>query len=357
MILEVLKETSLITALVLVIMLIIEYINVGSHGHWFGPLQKSQWKQYLFSALACAIPGCVGPILTSTLFLHRMIGVGALVASLVISFGDEAFVLYASNPEAGLLLTFCLIIVGIPLGIISQKILNRRLNIPAQPIHFKVHGDEHCHNKMANQNKKRFFSWEEMSFERALLLLGHGLILIGIFAGTFGHDNDFLKTNEAGSTIFLGLGWEQLIFLVLTLFSLYIVATVPEHFLAEHLWHHLIRKHFLRILLWTFGALLLVELLSHNLDINNWLHDNYLIILILAALIGIIPQSGPHLVFIALFISGSLPFSVLLINSIVQEGHGALPLFAESKRNFFLIKAIKITIALPLGYFLYRFGF
>jgi hypothetical protein len=356
MILEVLKETSLITALVLVIMLIIEYVNVGSHGHWFGPLQKSQWKQYLFSGIACIVPGCVGPIMTSTLFLHRMLGVGALVASLVISFGDEAFVLYASNPKAGLLLSLCLVVVGIPLGILSQKILGKKLNESRQPIHFKVHGDEHCHRAVPH-DKKQILSWAEMSFERALLLLGHGLILIGIFTGTFGHDNGILKINATGSPVILGLGWEQLTFLLLTLFSLFIVSTVPEHFLAEHLWHHLIRKHFMRILLWTFGALLLVELLTHNLNIDNWLHENFIVLLVLAALIGIIPQSGPHLVFIALFLSGSLPFSVLLTNSIVQEGHGALPLFAESKRNFFLIKAIKIAIALPLGYLLIYLGY
>jgi len=351
MILEVLKETSLITSLVLVIMLIIEYINVGSKGHLFGPLQNRKWLQYIVGVLACAVPGCVGPIMISTLFLHEMVGAGALVASMVITFGDEAFVLYATDPKSALLLTACLIAIGIPLGLISERFIGKKLLAPAQQKHFKVHNDDHCHSHASSGIKMPRFS--EMSFERALLLLGHGLILLGIFNGVFDHAH-------AGHAEELSegfhLGWEQISFLVLTLFSLFIVSTVPQHFLEEHLWQHLIRKHFLRVLLWTFGALMLVELLTHGMHLEAWIETNKNYVLLLAVLIGVIPQSGPHLIFIALFMNGTIPFSILLVNSIVQEGHGALPLFAESKKNFFLLKLIKASVAIPLGYFLLNMG-
>jgi hypothetical protein len=74
-----------------------------------------------------------------------------------------------------------------------------------------------------------------------------------------------------------------------------------------------------------------------------------LIILILAVLIGVIPESGPHLIFVTLFINGSIPFGTLLASSIVQDGHGALPLLAESKKSFFFAKAINIFIGLVVG--------
>lgn len=347
MIFEVLKETSLITSLVLVIMLIIEYINVGSHGHLFGPLQNRRWLQYLVGTISCAIPGCVGPIMISTLFLHQMVGVGALLASLVITFGDEAFVLYASDPKSAFLLTGCLIAIGIPLGLITERFMGKNLLAPPSQKHFKVHDDEHCHNHESSGIK--LFKLSEISFERALLLLGHGLILLGIFNGVFDHAHGG-HVEEAKESFHLG--WEQISFLVLTLFSLFIVSTVPQHFLEEHLWQHLIRKHFLRVLLWTFGALMLVEILTHGMHLEHWIEANRHYVLLLAVLIGIIPQSGPHLIFIALFMNGTIPFSILLVNSIVQEGHGALPLFAESKKNFFLLKLIKAAIAIPLGYLL-----
>ncbi len=82
-----------------------------------------------------------------------------------------------------------------------------------------------------------------------------------------------------------------------------------------------------------------------------------MIMIVLAVLIGIIPQSGPHIVFITLFLSNIIPFSVLLANSVVQDGHGALPLLAESKKSFVVVKLIKVIIALILGFSGYYFGF
>ena len=55
--------------------------------------------------------------------------------------------------------------------------------------------------------------------------------------------------------------------------------------------------------------------------------------LMLAVLIGIIPESGPHLVFVSLFTKGAIPFSILPASSIVQDGHGMLPLLVVSKRS------------------------
>jgi hypothetical protein len=72
-------------------------------------------------------------------------------------------------------------------------------------------------------------------------------------------------------------------------------------------------------------------------------------IIIIAALIGIIPESGPHMVFVTLFAQGMIPFYVLLVNSIVQDGHSMLPLFAEDKLDFIKIKTINLVIGILAG--------
>lgn len=41
--------------------------------------------------------------------------------------------------------------------------------------------------------------------------------------------------------------------------------------------------------------------------------------------------------------------SILLASSIVQDGHGALPLLAESRKAFFLSKGISILLGLIVG--------
>jgi hypothetical protein len=64
---------------------------------------------------------------------------------------------------------------------------------------------------------------------------------------------------------------------------------------------------------------------------------------------GIIPESGPHLVFVTLFAQGAPPFAILLANSIVQDGHGTLPLLAVSRAAFLWLKLVNIGFSVVLG--------
>ena len=123
------------------------------------------------------------------------------------------------------------------------------------------------------------------------------------------------------------------------------------------MWEHIIRKHFLSIFLWTFGALIVIQIGLHYFDIEALISNNIPWMILLAVLIGIIPESGPHLLFVTLFATGVVPFSVLLASSISQDGHASLPLLAESKRSFAKAKIVNALAAAVAGYFCYFVGF
>jgi hypothetical protein len=57
-----------------------------------------------------------------------------------------------------------------------------------------------------------------------------------------------------------------------------------------------------------------------------------------------------------LFSQQLIPFSILLASSIVQDGHGMLPVLAESRKDFFLIKGISVLIGLVIGTILLFLG-
>ena len=61
--------------------------------------------------------------------------------------------------------------------------------------------------------------------------------------------------------------------------------------------------------------------------------EKQLIVLLVACLVGLIPESGPHLIFLTLYAEGTIPLSIFLASSIVQDGHGMLPMLAESQQN------------------------
>jgi hypothetical protein len=73
-------------------------------------------------------------------------------------------------------------------------------------------------------------------------------------------------------------------------------------------------------------------------------------------LLGLIPESGPHLVFLTFYLQGLVPFSVLLASSIVQDGHGMLPLLAESRLDFIKVKGINLLFGFGLGMVGYFFS-
>ena len=75
-----------------------------------------------------------------------------------------------------------------------------------------------------------------------------------------------------------------------------------------------------------------------------------------AALVGIIPESGPHMIFVMMFANGLIPFSILLTSSIVQDGHGMLPLFSYTIKDSVLIKLFNLLFAIVIGLPLFLLG-
>ncbi len=149
--------------------------------------------------------------------------------------------------------------------------------------------------------------------------------------------------------------------LAVFLFGLFVVVTVPEHFLKKHLWEHMVKKHLPRIFLWTFLVLWFVDVIIPYLhltpqSIEQLSNKYYFILLLVAVLVGILPESGPNLIFVILFAKGIIPMSVLIGNSISQDGHGSLPLLAENGKSFLVMKMINIFVGFLVGAVMHIWG-
>lgn len=335
---EVFRHSIMITGFVFVMMLVIEYINVQTKGMWQDLFKKKRWLQYILAAALGAVPGCLGAFTVVTLFSHGIISIGAVVAAMIATSGDETFVMLAMIPQKALWIIGITFLIGIIAGVVTDKLFPR-LNRLSKFDNLPIHPEEKC-NCLPQGNI--FKHLKEPSMPRILLMFIIIMLLAGILSGSIAGD---MKT------------WLKSTVIITSLVSLFIVITVPEHFLTEHLWGHIVKVHIPRIFLWTFGTLLVIHILMHYIDLNAWISANKLIILLIAALIGLIPESGPHLVFVTLFAGGSIPFSILLANSIVQDGHGMIPMLAESKRGFLAVKAINLAIGLLVGYIVLILGF
>ncbi len=129
-----------------------------------------------------------------------------------------------------------------------------------------------------------------------------------------------------------------------------------KHFLKEHVYKHVLRKHIPKLFLWIFFTLLAMQILTQRFDLAAILPKNAILLVILAALIGIIPESGPHLIFVTMFAQGLIPFSVLLTSSLVQDGHGLLPLLSYSVKDSIAVKLFNVAFGLAIGLILVLIG-
>ena len=329
-----------ITGFIFVMMLVIEYVNVQSRGIWQKTLTGNKWRQYLVAGILGAIPGCLGAFTIVALFSHRLVSFGALITVMIATSGDEAFVMFAMFPQQAALLTALLLIISILAGFITDKTINsKKITAKFSEKNLPLHDEPQC--KCFQKDKLRDYFLRPTMYRLALVIIVL-LLILGFATGILaGGAKSWMKI-----TILLSLG-----------FSFLVVVSVPDHFLKQHIWDHIIKVHIPRIFLWTFGTLLAIHFLMNYIDIQSWLSDNMLLVLLLAVLIGIIPESGPHLIFVTLFFQGAIPFSVLLASSISQDGHGSLPLLAESKRGFLTVKLVNIVYALVFGLIGYLTGF
>jgi hypothetical protein len=144
--------------------------------------------------------------------------------------------------------------------------------------------------------------------------------------------------------------WMNVLFAGLSVIVLFVLLFASDHFIEEHLWNHILRKHLLTIFCWTFGVLLIVGIGLQYVNFEHWISNNTALMIVLATLIGIIPESGPHMIFVTLFATRVVPFPVLLASSISQDGHASIPLLAESRRSFLWAKLINCLVALLAGF-------
>ena len=336
MLTAVLAQALKVTAFVAVMMIAVEYVNVLTRGAWARTLAASRSRQYLLAVLLGATPGCLGAFAVVALYSHRMVSFGALVAAMIATSGDESFVMLALFPGTALVLMAGIALVGGATGVATDRLLPATARGAGHG--FELHEEDECQCFPGGLVLDQL---REPSAARGSLAFAT-LVFLGVLA--------------SGTGLAPASPWIRGILLGLGALALFVVLTVPDHFLEEHLWRHIVLQHVPRIFAWTAGALLLTAMVMRLRPEATPSAATHWLVLAAASLLGLIPESGPHLLFVTLFEEGLVPLSTLVASSIVQDGHGTLPLLAYSRSDFLKLKAINLVVGLALGAALMALG-
>ncbi len=273
----VLKNFSItvkIVVMVTTLMIFIEYLEVKFKDKIREVITGKPLNQYVIASLLGAIPGCMDAFLVVSLYIHGLVGFGALTSVMLSTAGDEAFIMLAMVPEVALKIFAITIFLGIIGGVLADRAVEC----------LKIKTCEHCIIEI-HEEKNGF------------------------------------------------------------------------HFLKDHVYGHILRQHVPKLFLWIFVPLTLVEFLIQNYDFASVVTNLPVSALIVfAALVGIIPESGPHLIFLILFSKGLVPFSVLLVSTLSQDGHGLLPLLSHTIKDTLYVQIFTTGFSLAIGLLLMLIG-
>ena len=334
---SVINHSVMITIFVFVMMLIVDYINVLTKGDMEKALKGGRSRQYAIASFLGATPGCLGAFANVSFYVHGLLSFGAIVGGMIATSGDEAFVMLALFPKEAVFLFAVLFI----LGIIGARIADKAASL------FKIVPCQECTLQKVHKEECRCFAPEELkkfpklSLPRYALFFFLFILLVGIGQGIVGPQT---------------WNWQRITLFSLLLITAFIVATVPDHYLKEHIWEHIVKKHLWQVFLWTFFALLFITYGLQYWDLEGFVRANMILIFLICALVGLIPESGPHMIFVMMFASGLIPFSILLTSSIVQDGHGMLPLLSYTIKDSVLIKLFNLLFAIVIGLPLFLLG-
>ncbi len=281
-----------------------------------------------------AIPGCGGAIMVMSLFTRRVVSFGAILAALISTMGDAAFLLIASKPQAALIILPVTFLVGIISGYIVQPFTKDFLkNKNNQSLNF----DELPKNKTSYKFYKLWFIF----------------LIPGIFLGLINAFNIEL------SHIFFGIDTIQTFSFLMALFCIILWVLNP---LTDIQMASIHENSYRRVVdttcfvtVWVIISFVLYELI--NLSTKGAIFDSLILfgpfIPLAAILIGFIPGCGPQIMITSMYVSGQIPLSAQIGNSISNDGDALFPAIAISAKAAIVATLYSAIPAIFIAYLWY----
>ncbi len=280
-------------------------------------LQELILKNRRFEIPICsflgAIPGCGGAIMVMSLFTRGVVSFGAILAALISTMGDAAFLLIAVKPEAALIILPVTFIVGIISGYIAQPFTK---NFLKEKINKSISINDLPKNKTSNKFYNLWF-----------FILIPGLILGLINA--FNIDANF---EIFGIDIVLVFSFSAALFCLL-LWVLNPLTDIQMASIHENSYRRVVDTTCF-VTVWVIISFVLYELI--NLSTNGAIFDSLILfgpfLPLIAILIGFIPGCGPQIMITSMYVSGQIPMSAQIGNSISNDGDALFPAIAISAK-------------------------
>tara|TARA_B100000902_G_scaffold357520_1_gene372059 strand:- start:1148 stop:2275 length:1128 start_codon:yes stop_codon:yes gene_type:complete len=275
-------------------------------------LNNSRFEIPICSFLG-AIPGCGGAIMVMSLFTRGVVSFGAVLAALISTMGDAAFLLIAVKPEAALIILPVTFITGIISGYIAQPFTK---NFLKDKMKKSIPINDLPKNKTSNNFYKVWFV----------------LLVPGIILGLTNAFNIEASYEIFGIDIILIFSFSAALFCIL-LWVLNPLTDIQMASIHESSYKKVVDTTCF-VTVWVIISFVLYELI--NLSTNGAIFESLILfgpfLPLIAILIGFIPGCGPQIMITSMYVSGQIPMSAQIGNSISNDGDALFPAIAISAK-------------------------
>ena len=300
-------------------------------------LNKPKLEVFISSFLG-ALPGCGGAIIVLTQYSRGKASFGSVVAALTATMGDAAFLLIAREPVTGLLI----LLIGFFVGYVSGLLVN---SIHGKSF-MKMNGCDlirlNCKPSKYKTSKTLDLIW--------LTLMIPGMIFGILSAFQIDIDAYFSNNFIENPITFFGFFAGSLCFImwIIPIFSGFKYSPSGPN-------EKIIRRtvsdtNF--ITGWVILAFLAYELTVHfgGFNLETIFKSYYILIPLIAILIGFLPGCGPQVVVATFYLNGYIPLSAELGNAISNDGDALFPAIALAPKAAILATLYSAIPALVVAY-------
>lgn len=369
------EETFLhVGALISISILLFSYINHKTRGRFIDIISENRIYQPLLGAIMGILPGCSGSIIIIPLFIKNKVSFGTIVASLISSMGDSAFLLIASDINLYIKISFISLIAAITTGYLVDILnIGTNLNIKEENIYQKPINRCELLRKPKIENVDCIscgeVRWDGISKLKYEVTHGVGysiyltLLIVGFLTMIVAHldiESQFIKTIHSVEEIIAILGIIASFIYMLVSRNMFknetgIYCNHESKNLKEEMVHCI--SDISSIIVWIFLAYIVYDIIITVIGgealIVNIMLGTGIFTVIIGALLGLIPGCGIQIIIMSFYIKGGLPFAALVANTISQDGDALFPLIAVNKKAAFLATLITTIPAIIVGIIIY----
>lgn len=299
-----------------------------------------------FAALLGALPGCGGTIIVVTQFTKGSVSFGAVVAVLITTMGDAAFVLLAQQPIDGLLVLSICAVSGVCFGFIIEQ----------------IHGPEFLHPQHKPSGTQSISAFKRFKAQKMV-----GLISVNVWCVTLvpalvvgvliAFQVDIQQWTRVPNKIVTGFG-AVACFTAIAFWSLSSsgrgYASVaceddPNRYLS---WMRKVALDTQFVTVWVVVAFLAFELLFSWVAIEPVSLANQAggWSVLIAVAIGLIPGCGPQILVVSLYLKEMVSFSAILGNALSNDGDALFPAIAMAPKAALIASVYSAIPGLLVGY-------